>query len=129
MNSLEFIDEEIKYWQKTINTARSEKLTQTIIVSLNPLYKVENATLSDYHILLIEEKIQTLQQIKAELETWEEKEKGVRVFKESKQDALCPICHHYINFDCLNDKLKYAPKYCCECGNKIIFTEEDVLKH
>lgn len=70
MNSLEFIEKEIQYWQKTINTARSEKLTQTIIVSLNPLYKVENATLSDNHILLIEEKLQTLQKIKSELEAW-----------------------------------------------------------
>lgn len=81
MNSLKVIDEEIKYWQKTINTARSEKSTQKIIVSLNPLYKVENAILSDYEILLIEEKLQTLQQIKSELEAW-------KVLKSSKRYTM-----------------------------------------
>lgn len=75
MNSLEFINKEIEYWQKTINTAKSEKLTQSIIVSLNPLYKVDNATLSDYYILLIEEKINHLNQIKDKLEAWEELQK------------------------------------------------------
>lgn len=69
--TIEYVNEEIKYWQKTINTLRSEKLTQKIIVTLNPLYKVENATLCDSHILAIEKKLTHLQQIKCELEAWE----------------------------------------------------------
>ena len=50
------------------------------------------------------------------------------MFKESLADALCPICHCYINFDMLNDDFKYAPNYCYECGQKLDWEVEECLK-
>ena len=123
MNSLEFIEKEIAYWTDEANEYK--KMIYEDETTLNYC----QLAIDKQRLKNAETRLNHLHQIKAELEAWKEKEKGIRVFKESKQDALCPICHHYINFDCLNDELKYAPKYCCECGTKIIFTEEDVLKH
>ena len=56
-------------------------------------------------------------------EKYDEKETPKEVFKESLADALCPICHRYINFDCLNDDVKYAPKYCSYCGTALNFSK------
>lgn len=74
MNSLEFINNEIEYCQKKINTAKQEKLYQKTILLLNPKHKNTSLELNDFHILLNEEKINHLQQIKTELEAWEKLE-------------------------------------------------------
>lgn len=72
MNKINWINEEIEYCRCKINKAKQEKLYQKTLAVLNPKSKnIDSETLTDFHILLNEKKIQTLQQIKTELEAWE----------------------------------------------------------
>lgn len=52
-----------------------------------------------------------------------DKEKGIKPFKESLADRLCGKCGCYINYDALNESVENAPKYCVECGTKILWEE------
>lgn len=47
--------------------------------------------------------------------------------KESLAERGCPRCNGYLNFDTLNDNLKWAPKYCSNCGQKIDWEVQDEL--
>ena len=73
MNSLKFIDTEIKCCYLNINKAKEENLYQKTLSILIPENKNINlAVLNDLQISLNEEKIKFFQQIKSELEAWYE---------------------------------------------------------
>lgn len=44
---------------------------------------------------------------------------------ESLVYKLCPTCEAYLNFDALNDPVKYAPKYCSNCGQRIDWGKDE----
>ena len=85
MNSLKFIDTEIKCCYLNINKAKEENLYQKTLSILIPENKNINlAVLNDLQISLNEEKIKFFQQIKTELEAWYSVKSGLIYEKESK---------------------------------------------
>lgn len=91
-------------------------------------YKGYDSPLHDQRLIDLNNLKEEFEKLSDKAKKYDEKETPKKVFKESLADALCPICHCYINFDMLNDDFKYAPNYCYECGQKLDWEVEECLK-
>lgn len=78
IKTIEFVENEIEFYQLKINKAKEEKVYRETIALLFPENKNINlATVNEIEISLNEYKIKCLQQIKCELEAWEELKKYI----------------------------------------------------
>ena len=110
MNSLEFIDEEIKFCQAKINKAHQDNIyQQTMALLILENKNIDFALLNNFHISLNETKIKYLNQIKSELEAWYSVKKGLKI-KEGKVDD--DSFFEYLEFeDELFDENQYEYAY------------------
>lgn len=79
MNSLEWIDFEINFCKQKINKAKSEILYQKSIAILLSENNINLTLVNEFEMLLNEEKIKYLEQIKSELEAWYSIKQGIKL--------------------------------------------------
>ena len=79
MNSLEWIDFEINFCKQKINKAKSEILYQKSIAILLPENNINLTLVNEFEMLLNEEKIKYLEQIKFEIEAWYSIKQGIKL--------------------------------------------------
>ena len=96
MNSLEWIDFEINFCKQKINKAKSEILYQKSIAILLPENNINLTLVNEFEMLLNEEKIKYLEQIKFEIEAWYSIKQGIKLCEgKVYEDSY----YEYLQFD------------------------------